>query len=205
MPRRKTKRAAFYLRVSTSGQTTDSQRHDVEQLAAHRGYEVVHVFEETVSARAKKRPAYDEMMAAAHRGEFDVLVVWALDRFGRSLAKNVEAVVALDEKHVEVVSVREPWLDTAGPTRGLLVSIFSWVAEQESERISERVRAGQARAKREGTHIGRPRAKLNRDRARELRAKGLSIREIAKKMKASRATVHRVLQDTPEYRAEVAS
>ena len=136
---------------------------------------------------------------------FDVLVVWALGRFGRSLAKNVEAVVALDEKHVEVVSVREPWLDTAGPTRGLLVSIFSCIAERGSERISERVRAGQTRAKREGKYIGRPRAKLNRDKARELRAKGLSIRETAKKLRASRATVHHVLQDTREYRAEVAS
>lgn len=198
MPRKKTKRAALYLRVSTKAQTTDSQRAEVERLAEHRGYEIVAVYDEQASARAKKRPQFDAMMAAAHRGEFDVLVVWALDRFGRSLHKNVADVVTLDTKGVEIVSVREPWLDTANPTRPLLISIFSWVAEQEGNRISERVRSGQARARKEGTHIGRPRAKVDRDKARKLRAKGHSIREIAAKLKTSPATIHRVLKDTPE-------
>ena len=122
--------AAIYLRVSSDQQTTDCQRPDVEQLARARGHRVVHVYEERVSA-VKHRPMYERMLADAKRGKFKVLVIWALDRFGRSMTANLNDVLELDRLGVEVVSVRETWFDTGGPVRSLLVAIFSWVAEQE--------------------------------------------------------------------------
>jgi DNA invertase Pin-like site-specific DNA recombinase len=89
------------------------------------------------------------MMAEAKRGRFDVLIVWSLDRFGRSLAGNVADVLAFDRAGVQLVSVREPWLDTGG--RDLLLAIFSWVAEQERRRLGERTKAGLARVREHGT------------------------------------------------------
>jgi len=87
---------------------------------------------------------------------FDVLLVWSLDRFGRSMAGNVNDALALDAVGVKIVSVREPWLDTGGPVRYLLLAIFSWVAEQELRRLVERMRAGIERARALGTRSGKP-------------------------------------------------
>src|SRR5208283_2532533 len=75
-------RAALYLRVSTDRQCTENQRPEIEQLACARKYNVVGVYEETMSA-AKQRPEYGKMMKAAKKGAFDVLVIWSIDRFGR--------------------------------------------------------------------------------------------------------------------------
>lgn len=97
-------RCAIYLRHSLDREKTENQRPDVEQLVRARGYEVVVTFEEGASA-AKKPPEYDRMMKAARRGAFDVLVVWALDRFGRSMIGNMNDVLELDRIGVQVVSV----------------------------------------------------------------------------------------------------
>src|SRR5690349_5142372 len=101
-------RCAIYLRVSGDRQTVENQRPECEQLARARGYEVVEVFEEQESA-AKKRPAFEAMMGGARRGRFTVVVLWALDRFGRSFVKNILDVKELDRLGVATVSVREAW------------------------------------------------------------------------------------------------
>jgi site-specific DNA recombinase len=85
---------ALYLRTSTDRQTVECQRPEVEQLARARGYTVVGVYEEQASA-AKARPKYEQMLKDAKRGKFDVLVVWALDRFGRSMTGNLTDVLEL--------------------------------------------------------------------------------------------------------------
>ena len=139
--------------MSTDRQETECQRPEVEQLARVRGFEVVKVFEEKMSA-AKVRPEYAKMMREARRGIFDVIVVWAIDRFGRSMIGNVSDVLELDRVGVQVVSVRESWLDTGSPVRTLLLAIFSWLAEQERVRIGERTRARMAAARRRGSRVG---------------------------------------------------
>jgi DNA invertase Pin-like site-specific DNA recombinase len=162
-------RAALYLRVSTDRQSTENQKPEVEQLARARGFEVVTIYEEQASA-AKARPKYEQMLKDARRRKFDVLVVWALDRFGRSMTGNLTDVLELDRVGVTVVSVRESWLDTGSPVRSLLVAILSWVAEQERARLIERTKAGLEAARRRGAKIGRPRRRIDVGRARELRA-----------------------------------
>ncbi len=105
------KRAAIYLRVSRDGQTVENQLPDIKRLLRARKLKLTTTYEERVSA-ARTRPEFQAMMDAAHRGDFDVLVVWSLDRLGRSMTGNLQAVLDLDRFGVEVVSVREPWLDT---------------------------------------------------------------------------------------------
>jgi DNA invertase Pin-like site-specific DNA recombinase len=189
------KRVAIYLRVSTDLQTTDNQEPECRQLAERRG-EVLSTYAEQGSA-VKVRPEFARMMKDAKRGKFDVLVIWALDRFGRSMAGNMADLEELDRLGVQVVSVRESWLDTTGPTRGLLVAIFSWVAEQERERIAQRTKAGMARAKRHGTKsgrkIGRPKARVDIDEARRLLAEGFSQRTTAKALAVPLGTLQRAL------------
>jgi putative DNA-invertase from lambdoid prophage Rac len=192
------KRVAVYLRVSkTNGeQTVDNQRPEVEQLASTRG-EVVARYEEQGSA-VKHRPHFEAMLADAKRGRFDVLVVWALDRFGRSMFGNMQDVLELDRLGVQVVSVREPWLDTDGPVRPLLVAIFSWAAEQERNRLIERTRAGLARARRFGTKSGKPIGRAKRwvdvDEARRLiDEEHVSQREAARRMGVALGTLQRAL------------
>jgi putative DNA-invertase from lambdoid prophage Rac len=190
------KRIAIYLRVSTDGQTTANQEPECRQLAERRG-EVLAPYQEQGSA-VKVRPEFTRMMKDARRGKFDVLVIWALDRFGRSMAGNMADLEELDRLGVQVVSVRESWLDTTGPTRGLLVAIFSWVAEQERARLIERTKAGIARARRHGTKsgrkIGRPKARVDVEEARRLLSEGFSQRSCAKACGVPLGTLQRALQ-----------
>lgn len=184
---------ALYLRVSSDVQTTANQRPDLVQLARARGLETIQVYEETGSA-AKARPAFEKMWTDAHAGRFSHLLVWSLDRFGRSMSGNLSAVLELDRIGVSVVSVREPWLDTAGPVRSLLIAIFSWVAEQERTRIVERTKAGIERARRQGHRIGRPPASVNIATAVAMRSSGIAIREAARRLGVGASTLHRLLQ-----------
>jgi DNA invertase Pin-like site-specific DNA recombinase len=91
------------------------------------------------------------------------------------------------------VSVRESWLDTGSPVRSLLIAIFSWAGEQERNRLIERTKAGLAAARRRGARIGRPRRRVDLDRARELRVAGQSLRAVAKDLGVGYATLCRAL------------
>lgn len=182
--------AVSYRRVSKGSQDPENQRADVELVARLRGLELVGEYVETASA-ARTRPAFDAMMRAARRGEFRVLVVWALDRFGRSMVGNINAVLELDRLGVEVISVREPWLDMEGPVRSLLLAVFSWVAEQERARIVERTNAGLARARAKGVKLGRPARRVDLAHVRRLRAAGYSWRQVARRLGVSDRTLRR--------------
>lgn len=196
--------AAVYLRVSKGEQKTQNQRPDIDRIVAARGLRVVEVFEEHASA-GKARRVFDGMLDAARRGEFKVLVVWALDRFGRSMPGNLAAVLELDRLGVEVISVRESWLETQGPTRVLLIAVLSWVAEQERARIGDRTRAGLERARRRGSVLGRPRRAFmltELEHARRLKGKGISIRKIARRLRVPHVTLHRALQTSTAERGK---
>jgi DNA invertase Pin-like site-specific DNA recombinase len=184
--------------VSTDGQTVDNQRPELERLAIARHLAIVSTYVESAST-TKRRPVLERMTIDAKRGAFDVLLVWPLDRFGRSMVGNVNDALVLDRAGVQLVSVREPWLDTGGPVRDLLLAIFSWVAEQELRRLVERTRAGIERARQNGTKsgkpIGRPRRLVGGDvhRALTMHAAGRSVGAIATVMRLSRPTVARAL------------
>lgn len=147
------KTVAIYYRVSSNKQSTECQKPDVAALLQHHNLQASLVYEEKASA-AKHRPQFAQLLEDARHGRFQILVVWALDRFGRSMAGNLTDLLALDKAGVTVLSVKEPWLDTRGPIRELLIAIFSWVAEQERARLIERTNAGIAHAKASGKRWG---------------------------------------------------
>lgn len=191
---KKTKRAALYVRVSTEDQTTANQRPELEALAEQRGWNVMRVYDETASA-VGARPVFAELVRDARRGRFDVVVVWKLDRLGRSLAGNVLVIEELQGLGVDVVSARDSWLDTTGPQRSLMIGIFSGLAQYERELLGERTKAGMARAQRAGIHVGRPRASPTRLRMGEqlVRWQGWTLARASKNVGVSESTLRRHL------------
>ena len=187
------KRAVLYLRVSTFDQVPGSQRLDLVELARHRGFEIVEEYvDHGYSGARARRPALDRMMADASRRRFDVLLVWAADRLARSTRHFLEVLSELEHLGVAFVSYREQ-IDSSGPLGRAIMTIVAAIAELERSLIIERVRAGMRRARLEGRHIGRNPLDLDEPGILGDRARGLSLREIAKAHRISTGTVRRVL------------
>jgi len=187
------KRAVLYARVSTIDQNLDTQLLDLRRLAKQREFEVVREYTDKISGAKAKRPALDQMLAAAHRREFDVVMVWAADRLARSVRHFLEVLDTLNHLGIEFVSFREN-LDTGGPLGRAVVVIVSAVAELERNLIIERVRAGLRRARLEGQRLGRKPIEIDRFGLLRDRARGLSLAQLAKRYKISRTSVARVLK-----------
>jgi DNA invertase Pin-like site-specific DNA recombinase len=181
-----------YLRISTDRQTVANQLAELRQLALARGFEPV-MYEEVESA-AKARPVLDRLLADVRAGRVQAVAIWALDRLHRSMTGAINTVLELDRLGVQVLSVREGWLDTSGPVRPLLVAIFGWVAEQERTRLIERTKAGLERAKREGKRLGRPRVSPLKLAAAVQRVQaGASLRDAANSTGVGYGTLRRAL------------
>jgi DNA invertase Pin-like site-specific DNA recombinase len=187
------KRAALYLRVSTVDQHPETQLHDLRQMAAQRGYQIVVEFTDRISGTKARRPGLDQLMTGARRGQFDIVLVWASDRIARSVRHFLDILDEFNRLNVEFVSFREQ-IDTGGPLGRALVVIIGAIAELERNLIIERVRAGMRRARLEGRHIGRAPLQLDHDAIRRDRAHGHSLRAIAKDHRVSTATVQRILK-----------
>jgi DNA invertase Pin-like site-specific DNA recombinase len=186
-------RAAVYLRVSTRDQTLANQVPDLEQMLCTRGFAIAATYQDEESG-VKRRPELERLLADAKRHRFDVVLVWALDRLGRNMGETVAHVLELERIGVAVLSAREPWLDTTGPVRSLLVSIFAWVAEHERTRLVERTLAGIARARAQGKHLGRPVANVNPHAVELALAEGLPVRQIARRLGVGASTLYRELE-----------
>jgi DNA invertase Pin-like site-specific DNA recombinase len=146
------------------------------------------------SVKSGDREAFQRLMVDASRRRFDVVVVCALDRFTREgVLKTFQHIEKLKSYGVAVESYTEPHFRTTGPAGDLMLPIAAWVAEQERLRISERTKAGLERARREGKHCGRPHKVFPRDRAAELRLRGLSWRAIARKLGVPHSTIRLAL------------
>ena len=160
-------KAAIWLRVSTNEQHAENQLPDLQEWAGRRGWEVVKVYQVQESAwRGAHLKALSSVYEDAHRGQFNILLVWALDRLSRQgIAATLEIIKHLSQYQVRVLSLQESWTDVEGPMLELLFSIAAWVAKQESDRRSERTKAGMAIARAKGHLLGRPKgAKDKRQR-----------------------------------------
>jgi len=118
------KKAVLYARVSTADQNLDTQLHDLRQLAAQRGLEIVHEYTDCISGARSRRPGLDELMRDARRGRFQVALVWAADRMARSVKHFLDVLDELQRLNIEFVSFREN-LDTGGPLGRAVVTIVS--------------------------------------------------------------------------------
>lgn len=186
------RRAAVYLRVSTRDQTLANQVPDLERLIAARGFSIAATYQDEESG-VKRRPGLERLLEDAKRHRFDVVLVWALDRLGRSMGDVLANVLELERIGVEVLSAREPWLDTTGPVRSLLVSVFAWVAEQERRRLVERTHAGLERARARGVKLGRPKARVERAALELALRDGLTLRQAARRLGVGASTLYREL------------
>jgi DNA invertase Pin-like site-specific DNA recombinase len=187
------KRVALYLRVSTLDQHPETQVLDLRQLAMQRGLEMVEEYTDRISGARAKRPGLDQLMADARHGKFDVVMVWAFDRLARSVRHLLEVLDELNHLSIEFISFREN-IDTGGPLGRALIVIIGAIAELERNLIIERVRAGMRRARLEGRRLGRPPLDVDRQAVLRDRARGLSLAQVAKTHRISRASVARILQ-----------
>ena len=182
---------ALYARVSTTQQDPDVQLRELRALAAARGWKITAEYVDAgISGACTSRPELSRLLADAHRGRFAGVLVWRLDRLGRSLRHLVTVVEDLLARGIEVISATEPHMDSTTPTGRLLRNIFASVAEYEREMIRERVIAGLRKARACGKRIGRPRAVLNRAKIEQLRGDGLSWRTIARTMGLPKSTIY---------------
>src|SRR5262249_20940490 len=154
----KPRRAALYLRVSTDRQTVENQRQALEGVARHRGWEIVATFSDkgiSGSKGRKARPEFDRMLGDAQRGRFDVVMAFALDRIGRSLADLLHTIQHLEGCNVDLF-IDKQMLDTTTPQGKLLFAVTGAFAEFERDMIVQRVNAGLDRARAKGVKLGRP-------------------------------------------------
>ncbi|MGK7345044.1 MAG: recombinase family protein [Candidatus Nitrospinota bacterium M3_3B_026] len=190
-------KAALYARVSTAGkgQDADLQLRDLREYAAARGWEVFREYVDVGQSGAKdRRPELDAMLADARKRKVDLILVWRLDRLGRSLRHLVMTLDELRALGVGFVSYHEN-LDLTSPTGRLMFHLLGAFAQFERELIRERVRAGIANARAKGKRHGRP-GVLSPERAAEIRmmrSRGASVRRIADTFGVSKSLVHRTL------------
>jgi len=192
-------RIAVYARVSTSGghQDPEMQLRELREYAAHRGWKITETYTDTgVSGSKDSRPALNRLMADACQRRFDAVLVWKLDRFGRSLRHLVNALAELEALGVAFVSVKDN-LDLSTPSGRLMFQIIGAMAEFERALIQERVRAGLRNARAKGKRLGRPRADVSETKIASLRSSGASLRAIAKELRVGVGTVHRLSQQHP--------
>lgn len=186
-----TLRVGIYGRVSTREQSVDLQVSELTAYAGRMGWTVVSTYlDEGVSGTKDKRPALDKLMEDARLRRFDAVLVWKLDRFGRSLPQLVQNVQLLDGYGVRFVSLTESVdTDSKSPVGRLMLHLFAAFAEFERGLIVERVKAGVAEAQRQGKHCGRPARVFRRDEAIRLRQEGQSLREIARTLGVPFSTI----------------
>src|SRR5690348_11064921 len=174
-------RTAIYARVSTQDQTCESQLRELREYAARRGWSIVCEYVDTGWSGAKaSRPQLDRLMKDAAQRKFDCVLVWKIDRFGRSVLHLNQQLAALNSYGVRFIATSQS-LDTdqSNPTSRLLLQILASVAEFEREMIRERTLAGLRVARANGKHVGRPRRVFRRDELVQLREDGHSWRSIA--------------------------
>ena len=187
-------RVALYARVSTSNghQDPEMQLAELREYAGRRGWEIVGEYtDQGVSGSKESRPELNRLMTDAHRRRFDAILVWKIDRFGRSLKHLVNALADLGAYGVAFISLRDN-LDLSTPTGRLMFQIIGAMAEFERALIQERVKAGLRNARAKGKRLGRPRRVVDVSRIADLRASGASWRAIAHELGVGIATLYRV-------------
>jgi len=205
-------RVALYTRVSTADQNCQLQLRELHDHAVRQGWQVVETYQDVMSGAKAQRPGLNRLMADARTGKFRCLLVWKLDRFGRSLVDCLNNIQTLESYGVRFLAVTQG-LDTdqRNPASRFLLHVLGAAAEFERSLILERTQAGQLRYRRdfESGRVGRtvrsrsgknlaphrPRKIFDRLAVIELRRQGFSLRQIAEKLGLGLGTVVRTLQE----------
>jgi DNA invertase Pin-like site-specific DNA recombinase len=192
-------RAALYARCSThdKGQDPELQLAPLREYCQRRGFETAGEYVDNgISGTKDRRPQLDRLMDAARKRQVDIILVWKLDRFGRSLKQLVTALDELSGLRIGFISYQDS-LDLTTAQGRLMFHIIGAMAEFERELIKERVKAGLDNARRKGKRLGRkPVPPVMAEKVNELRGKGDSIRKIARTLDISVGTVHKTLSNS---------
>ena len=188
-------RAGLYARVSTNDhESLPMQSRAMREYAARRGWTVAMQARE-VGSGAAKREAREKLLEAARRRDIDVVLVWRLDRWGRSVTDLLATLQELEHLGVGFVSLTEA-LDLTTPAGRAMAGLLAIFAEFEREILRERTRAGLAQARLNGKRLGRPAtAALHTAEIRKLHRAGVSKAEIARRLRVGRTSVRRILKE----------
>ena len=193
------RRAAVYLRVSATEQTTENQERELREVAGRMNCAITKVYCDHGISGAKgrdKRPAFDRLCRDAARREFDIVMAWSVDRLGRSLRDLIEFLSELHALGIDLY-LHQQGLDTTTPSGRAMFQMMGVFAEFERAMIAERVRAGLARARANGTRLGRPR--LSTETVQAIRGADGSVRQIAAQFGVGVGTVARLRVCSPNY------
>lgn len=192
------KRAAIYVRVSTERQTTENQEQILRKVCVDRGWELQAVYDDTGISGTKTRadrPGLDSLLKDATRGRFDIVLIYKLDRLGRSVIDLHNNAEHLRSCGVDLYCHTQA-IDTSTPTGKLTFTILAGVAEFERELIKERIEAGLDRARAQGVKLGRPKVDEAKEaEIRKLLGEGSSIRAAAKAAGVGHLTVQRIKKE----------
>ena len=191
------KKVAVYGRVSTDQQQVENQLQVLREVAEKNDWEIVTEYVDKGISGAKgrdKRPQFDALIKDAVRRKFDLIMCWDISRLGRSLQHLVEFLSDIQSKDVDLY-IHQQGLDTSTPTGKMMFQMVGIFGEWERNCISERVRAGLERAKREGKKLGRPTNVNDGTSAavRLLREQGLPIKKIARELGIGVGSVYNCL------------
>jgi putative DNA-invertase from lambdoid prophage Rac len=177
-------KCATYHRVSTVDQNASLAREELEQAAKIRGFEITLPIEETGSGARNSRPGLQKVMAAARKGKIDAVLVYKLDRFGRSCMDLLHNIEALRDCGVRFIAITQG-LDIkpeGDAMSNLILTILAAVAQFERDLIIERTRLGLAAAKKNGQRLGRPMDPTPVGAVTALQESGFSLAEIAEEL-----------------------
>jgi len=178
-------KAVVYVRVSTNKQESENQLIALREYCKKTGYQIIKEYVDIISGKEDKRPNWDKLFLDAHQRKFDIILFWDLSRFSRSgTLFTLQKLQELQNLGINYISFREPFLNTVGQFKDIVISIFSTMAKIEREQISERTKAGLRRAKINGAVLGRgllPKETITK--VEGLLKQGISYTEINKQVK----------------------
>ncbi len=189
-------KAAIYSRVSTEKQTTDNQIQELLGVAERNGWTIEAVYSDVISGAKDKRPELDTLVKSVIRREVDVVLIWSIDRLGRSLQHLLKL---LEEFHAKGVDLyfHQQGIDTTTPAGKMMFQMCGAFAEFERSMIQERVKAGLARAKAQGKKLGGPTISTKiKAKAQEMHEIGMSFRRIGRELGIHHATVKKYVLNT---------
>ena len=190
-------RVAIVARVSTDKQEFLNQIDQLREFCKQQDWAIVHEYTEVITGSGKKtRKAFDAMLLAASQKKFDVVLFWSLDRFSREgTLATLQYLQLLDSYHVAWRSYTEPYLDSCGQFKDVVISLLATMAKQERIQISDRTKAGLARARKQGRIGGRPKVDVDMAEVLQRRDQGESFAAIADDLGCSQALLYKRLSE----------
>ena len=193
----------IYIRTTTDQQNPENQLADILSIAPKEAK----IYKEQQSAwkdHIITRPVFKEICNFIKAGKVSTFAVWDLDRIHRNRLKTVEFMQLCKHYNTTVISYRQKWLNEfekipqpwGDVVKDLLIQVFGWIAEEESDKKSQRVKI--AFKNHNGKKWGRPETEIDTQEVKELRNVGMSIRQIAQELNISKSKIHTVLKTNPQ-------